>query len=205
MQLNPISAILCDINVHYKIVMRIRVKLNKGRRVHSIPELIAQMKRDWTEPQEVPFEGLHPSPAYQCIFEEPATTEEIDRIRVDVPESLRCFWNQARSAELFRDIVYGQRGMRIMSPEEASMATDLFKQDQDRERDAVFGDLVIGEFFTDFDTFIIRCDQMAPDFGTILAGMPLDSRSDWQTVASDLTEFLNQFVRFKGDKYWEWS
>lgn len=164
-------------------------------------DIITMLKTDWAAPRQAVHHG-EPSPfSLCCEFDAPATAEQIDQIGVSVPESLRQFWLHTQSAALFKDVDYGQWGLRILSPSESLQATQEYLQS--RRRDAVTGDQVIGEFLGDSDVVVIRCDKSAEDFGEVLVALPIDSRPDWERVGYQFEDFLQRYVKSDGDKYWE--
>lgn len=164
-------------------------------------DTIGHLKREWASPREASH-GDAPCPfPLHCQFGPGATSEEIAALDVAVPPELQDFWRESESAELFKDGQYGQWGLQIFSPNQASEATRQYQQE--RQRDAVEGDLVVGTFFGDSDLLIIRCDKTSGDFGNVLIALPLDPRSDWDFVGNDFKQFLDAYVAAQGGKFWE--
>jgi hypothetical protein len=61
---------------------------------------------------------------------------------------------------------------------------------------------VIGKFLGDSDLLVIRCSQSEEDFGNVLVALPLDPRPDWDHVAESLADFLDEYAKTGGEKYW---
>jgi len=141
---------------------------------------------------------------YVCILRPPCSDAEISGTDpLPIPEDLIEFWRVTKSADLFLDQTYGQWGLRILEPELSLHSTDIFKFS--RKADYKPGDLVIGKFIGDSDLLIIRCDKSLVDYGSVIVALPLDSRHDWYQVSQSFTEFLEQYVRTGGEKYWATS
>jgi hypothetical protein len=114
---------------------------------------------------------------------------------------VRQFWLHARSAVLFKDVDYGQWGLRILTPSESLEATKEYLQS--RRRDAITGDQVIGAFLGDSDIVVVRCDNSAKDFGSVLVALPMDSRPDWEDIGDNFGDFIQRYAKSHGEKYWE--
>ena len=125
---------------------------------------------------------------------------------MDVPPSLAEFWTVAAGARLFEDVMYGQWGLVLLSPDAARARTaDFVKR---RPRDALPGDLIVGHFSGDQELLLVRCDPGVPDYSQVLVALPLDRREDWYQAASDFGAFLIEYERAQGAKFWEeldWS
>ena len=120
---------------------------------------------------------------------------------IDVPAPLAEFWRFAGTARLFEDTAYGQWGLVLFSPEEATERTRAFRRE--RLLDYVSGDLIIGEFLGDSDLLLIRCDDEDDDYGHLLAALPIDTRENWFHAAGDFEVFLDKYEKAEGAKYWE--
>jgi hypothetical protein len=51
---------------------------------------------------------------------------------------------------------------------------------------------------------LLRCDRNAADYGSVLIVADIGPRSEWDTAAPSLEEFLVGFMDAHGDKYWEY-
>jgi hypothetical protein len=116
------------------------------------------------------------------------------------PEVLE-FWRSFESARLFEDRRFSQWGLVLVPPHRALALTGTLRRE--RQRDVVNGDLVLGEFLGDSDLLLVRADPEVKDYGSVIVVPPLDPRSGWYRVGSNLTDFLRQYAGAEGDKFWE--
>ena len=166
----------------------------------EIPDLVARLRRDWTNPREA-IHGASLCPfLLHCEFSAAASHEEIKAV-VDVPRPVADFWAIAKSATLFKDGKYGQWGLRVLDPITALERTAQYQRE--RIGDALPGDLLIGEFLGDSDLLMVRRSHDASDYGNIMVVLPLDHRRDWDMVATSFDEFLEQYAIAHGNKFWE--
>ena len=114
---------------------------------------------------------------------------------VTLPPRVARLWALYRSGTLFRDVDYGQWGLKLLSPTEA--ATRSAAERAARPQDFRESDVVLGEFLGDQDLLVVDKG------GTVLVALPLDRRADWYRAAADLPEFFGRYVEGGGDKYWE--
>ena len=108
----------------------------------------------------------------------------------------------SNGAFLFLDEKYGQAGLNLYSLEDLETKINFWLSSY-RANSLIKGDLIIGEFLGDSDFVILRCDQEADDYGTIIISHPYDERRNWFYVKGGFTKFLSDFVRAEGYKYWE--
>ncbi len=148
----------------------------------------------------VPVDGMPPMTFACSLSAHGASEAEIAALPSECPADLVEFWTIARGAKLFEDQQYGQWGLEILEPAQASAMTSLCSTK--RARDFIKGDLVVGRFLGDSDLLVVRCEPGAADFGTVLVAPPIDPRRDWYSVASSLALFLENYVKAGGDKYW---
>jgi hypothetical protein len=120
---------------------------------------------------------------------------------VEVPESLQELWGEASGARLFEDSEYGQWGLVLLAPGVAAKRTNEFREE--RASQCRPGDLILGEFLGDQELLLVRCDRTSPDFGHVVVVLPLDDREDWDDVAPSVADFLEEYERAEGAKYWE--
>lgn len=149
-----------------------------------------------------PVAKMEPPIVVRCTLDSPRpwNREEIEKtLNVKLPDQLVDLWNQSSSLRLFEDCTYGQWGLIVWSANKVLMEQ---KRAEERPRDFLKGDLVIGEFLGDSDLLCLRCNPLDKDFGKVVIALPIDPRPEWYWLDSDLTSFLDQFVDAKGEKYW---
>lgn len=117
----------------------------------------------------------------------------------ELPEDLCEWWNEIEFAELFKDIDYGQSGLKILSEAESCKITK--KCIAERPLDFAKNDVVIGSFIGDLDLLVISCEYES--FGNISVSDPIDKKKDWYKVSSSFTEFLDLYLQEEGEKFWE--
>jgi hypothetical protein len=164
----------------------------------AIRDTLARLAEEWATARSAIHRGERTEFRFECSVEPGPALGDAG---VAMPTSLAEFWNATAGARLFEDKRYGQWGLVLLSPQDARARTRAFADE--RRRDALFGDLVAGEFLGDQDLLFIRCDPASEDFGRVQVAMPLDSRDDWYDAAPDLGTFLEQYERAQGAKYWE--
>lgn len=118
-----------------------------------------------------------------------------------LPGSIKELWSGAHSIRLFEDVTYGQWGLSVLSPDDAIVSTQL--QTASRKSESRPGDLVVGTFIGDSDVLLLRCDEKAEDYGTIVVSLPIYSRSDWPVVGRSLEQFLLDYIACSGEKFWD--
>jgi len=167
----------------------------------DVVDVVNQLLTEWATPRE---------PAYlweakvalempeQCSAERarrPLSLEDC------IPADLREFWGTFFSADLFRDVTYGQWGLRLLDYETSNRRTR--ELNRERPEETRRGDRVIGEFIGDADLLLVRCDPHEPDFGSILVAIGEGWRSEWYPVGDTLSAFLEEYAAYEGQKYWE--
>ena len=132
----------------------------------------------------------------ECRLAGPASTDELTRAwgRAVLPAPVVNLWLTAGGAELFVDVVYGQWGLRVLSPvvSAARSRNEFLERPSDIRPD----DVVLGEFLGDQDLLVVDVD------GHPLIALPLDIRADWYRPAESLGGFLDRYVTFGGEKFW---
>jgi len=163
----------------------------------TIPEIIDLLKSTWSQPAHATHRGIKRRLRFACSFSEEHRVLPED-YPYNVPDEVKDFWAIASTAKLFEDVDYGQWGLEILSPEESASHTESdrgyyppFRQDE----------LIIGKFLGDSDILIVSCGE--DEFGTIRIGLPLDDYPDWPVVGKSFKEFLEEYVKLEGDKFWE--
>lgn len=163
-----------------------------------IAELLFRFRKDWQSPRV----GRSGPLSLVCRFSAGLSDQQLSAVfKVPLPPELTELWNASGDCFLFLDHEYGQWGLHLLSPFDAENETSLFGQE--RARDAMPGDLVIGTFLGDSDLLLIRCDPNAGDFGHLIVATPLDRRADWHVVSTSLGGFLKQYEAAEGAKFWE--
>ena len=117
----------------------------------------------------------------------------------EVPIDAADFWATSRGARLFDDVEYGQWGLHLLSPSASAARTD--QEREERPSEFAPDDVVLGEFLGDQELLVLAPSEEGQR--RILVALPLDGRTDWFAVASDLSEFLERYFDRYGEKYWE--
>jgi len=170
----------------------------------SIDDVLARVRSFGSEPKIVVHRrGPSPFPL-SCTLSKPVpwSADKVESAcSASLPSDLKAFWDKADSARLFEDVEYGQWGLLIWSAEEVIERSP--KIAHERSRDYRPGDIFVGEFLGDSDLLLLRGDRPAADFGQAMIALPIDRRSEWDTVGSSFADFLGRYVRASGDKFWE--
>ena len=111
------------------------------------------------------------------------------------------FWRIAETAELFKDITYGQWGLKILSPMGSRSCT--LAEQKERPEEMRPTDLVFAEFVGDPDQLLVDLSLSNSNRQPIFVKLPIDKRHAWPRVADSFEEFLEMYVRENGEKFWE--
>jgi hypothetical protein len=124
-----------------------------------------------------PEQGVPNNPfKLECSLSEPASRDEIDsawsgsRLDSRVVE----LWSECREALLFRDVEYGQWGLRILTPSKSAQLTT--SERADRPEDLRPDDIVIGEFLGDQELLLFSPSEQGEQL--VLICLPLDPRRE---------------------------
>jgi len=117
-----------------------------------------------------------------------------------LPADILGWWSLVKSAILFKDIEYGQWGLKIHSAEQAFRLT--VNSLEERPHDFKLTDVVLGEFFGDSDLLLVSCEENE-EYGNVFIALPIDERKDWIKVANDFSQFLEKYIKAEGRKFWE--
>lgn len=166
----------------------------------KIADIIGLLKEQWGNPREAVHPGRKCPVLLACSFAT-ASAEPLRQLPARIPDDLRDFWQEVRTATLFEDQQYGQWGVVVLDPEEALFETS--EQAAARPADFVSSDLVIARFLGDSDLVLIRCDPTLSDFGTMTVALPIEPHDSWPVVANSFGDFLEKLTEAQGDKYWE--
>lgn len=164
----------------------------------QIKEIISQLKEEWATPKIVAHQGHETFPLF-CFFEDGLHIPI--EFPLDIPKDLNLFWSLSGHALLFKDAEYGQWGLEILTPEMAIDTTN--KMRQLRPEEFLESDLVFGRFIGDSELLLVNCEPESSKFGHIFVSGPIDKRRDWAQPATSFFDFLNRYVEYQGDKYWE--
>ena len=137
----------------------------------------------------------------ECTFSGPADASEIEQAWAGkaLPSEVAELWSECREAELFRDVQYGQWGLRILSP---GRSVEVFEfQMQDRPSDFVADDVVVAEFLGDLELLVFAPSEEGER--RVMAALELDARNEWYGVGSSLREFFERYLEAQGKKFWE--
>ena len=130
-----------------------------------------------------------------CCLRPPAPSNQIEtNWPMGVPAEVSSFWSMHGGGELFRDVEYGQWGLRIFSPRESAEESARYHALQPNRVSR--SDLIFGEFLGDSDLVLVD------EKGTTYVAAPIDPRDQWYREDS-LSSFLRRYVAASGDKYWE--
>lgn len=123
---------------------------------------------------------------------------------VVLPSELSDIWDNASRINLYVDITHGHWGTIIWSPIEIIENQEWKSIRFYAEEDFQDGDLIVGEFPGNYDlALIVRCDENKQDFGTVIVASSMESRDEWNIVASSIIEFLEKIMEASGLMYWE--
>lgn len=123
------------------------------------------------------------------------------QLNIKLPRELVSLWDLVSELRIYEDINYGQWGLLIWSPHKTLLSQSTTVEAIGQQ--LLPGDLVVGEFRGDLDRVLLRCDPKSTDFGHVIIVDPIDERNDWRTVAHSLSEFLERFLLYPAEKYWE--
>lgn len=161
-------------------------------------KIINQLKAEWSKPRKANHNNEETIQEFACDFSDEVADFSAG-YPLKIPNDLKEFWLNAKEANLFFDVNYGQWGLYIMSPEEALLTTE--REKADRPNDNENEELVIGNFLGDSDKLLIDCSLESA--GRITISRPIDERKDWPIAANSFTEFLTCYMEKEGEKFWE--
>lgn len=168
----------------------------------SIRDVIERARREL--PYVAPDDPFPESPSVCKVFEPvPWSRQELERIfGFEIPDQLAQLWDLCGGMMLYGDDLWCPGGLMICPPS----AEELFRLNsdyQDRKSDSTaLGDLIVGEFRSDLELVLIRCDRSDADYGSIMIVAEMDPRPDWKRVALSIEEFLIKYMDAHGEKYW---
>jgi hypothetical protein len=126
-----------------------------------------------------------------------------NQLGIGLPLEIQALWNNSSELRIYEDVNYGQGGLVIYGPQNlVSLHREKAGQKQWEGRFRQ-GDLVMGELIGDDELVLLRCDPEQEDFGDVIIALPIEARTQWPTVESSLTTFLEKFLESPAEKYWE--
>lgn len=155
--------------------------------------LIDKAKQEWSSPRRAIEHGKETDFKFICEFNI-GFTSEIENI----PNSLGIFYKITNGAILFKDVDYGQWGLKIIPYEELNEFNQNTKEW--RGEDLNDEDLIIGEFLGDLDLVVISLSKI--NYGNISICTPMEPREDWYHLNMNFEEFLERYIAGDGDKFW---
>jgi hypothetical protein len=168
----------------------------------SIEYLLQNLRTDWTVARRV---GEEPGDQYPqllaCTMSPPVPESSYASFPIGntVPAELLEFWRVCGGAELFKDVVHGQWGLRLLSEPDAVAATLEYFANDFR---AVKGDLVVGKFIGDSELLVVRANAGSVDFGKVVVVDEIHKRLNWLVASANFRKFLAQYARRMGRKFW---
>lgn len=126
---------------------------------------------------------------------------------LSLPEELRTVWFYCSSLVINYEKSEGLdiEGIYIYSREQALVRHNYYVKEKEIAKtteDIHKGDLIIGEYMSEHQYVLIRCDENFDDFGSILMTQPIDPREEWPIVGSSLIGFLETYYS-AGEKFWD--
>jgi hypothetical protein len=159
----------------------------------EIDAFIELLKNQYTEPQTFRVGDF----ALQSTLTDEGVS--VNDYPYEIPRDVVAFWSKCRDATLFEDKEYGQWGIRILSPDDALKATIEYKEYwSDMCKDS---DLIIGRFIGDSDLLMVSCDK-SNDYGYLYCVEAINKRDKWMLVSQRFLDFLENYIKWTGDKYW---
>ncbi len=167
----------------------------------SIVDVIERVRR---EPPYVAPNDLFPDNPLECkVFAPVAWNRTVieQTIGVVIPPALAELWNVCGGMVLYGDELWIPGGLVICPPSD-----ELFELNRDHlelwESDVLRGDLIVGRIRGEGTRILLRCDDGAPDYGSVIIVNGDDPRAGWKTAATSLEEFLVKYMDARGEKYW---
>lgn len=157
--------------------------------------IVKKIKSEWSSPRTAFHFGEECPFLLTSSFSAGATERKISKIPTQMRSELKELWRISEKTELFKDQLYQQWGIEILTPEEC--ITETSNQQYTRAKDVHENDLIFGRFYGDSELLLIT------DKGNILLCMPLDPRKEWPELAKTLSDFLENLIKSQGAKYWE--
>jgi hypothetical protein len=126
----------------------------------------------------------------------------------NLPEELLMLWSYCSSLIIHfeKDRGLDIQGIYIYSPDQALVRHKYYYIEElesaKAEKDICEGDFIIGEYISEHQYILIRCDDQSKDFGSIMMTQPIDPREEWPIVGTSLLDFLEAYYS-AGEKFWD--
>ncbi|TAE39863.1 MAG: SMI1/KNR4 family protein [Runella slithyformis] len=156
-------------------------------------EIIIKLKEEWTFPKPIINDGEQSFFKFACEFNAGIYTDD-----AEIPSDLQKFYRISNGAILFKDVDYGQWGLKIIPYGELQSFNDYTRNW--RGDDIEDMDLVIGEFLGDLELVLLSLNDY--EYGQVIICPEIDKRDDWYFLKINFKEFLEKYVEAKGDKFW---
>lgn len=161
----------------------------------NLKNIIEKGIEDWIEPKNTyDDEGefvskLQSNVQYNC-------NDIPINLSINLPTKVYDFYNVIKTGYFFKDIEYGQWGLKIFSLQECREKSNYWRKN--RTDDFDLKRWVIGEFFGDSDLLIYdeRCS-------CLLVATPLDTDEEWEIVGVDFSDFFSKYFEYPLSKFWE--
>jgi hypothetical protein len=156
-------------------------------------EIIERAKEKWSIAKKVSHSGIISDYKHISVFN--------DGIEVkvnNIPQELLALFSISNGLILFKDVEYGQWGLKIYPYPTLLNANEQIKS---WRTDLNKNDLIIGEFYGDSDLIILSLEDY--NFGQVIICTPLDERKDWYFLKMNFEEFLEKYIDSEGEKFWE--
>ena len=169
--------------------------------MRDLEETLGRLRRDFSEGKFVIHrEKLTPF-KLSCSFFDCVDKRLLESKNGKLPDELLEFYSLSNGALLFEDKKFGQWGLELFSIDKLEKETAEYFES--RSADALHGDLVIGKFIGDSDLLVMTCDSSASDHNEIIVSGSIDPRNEWYRVSDGLHNFLSDYAKENGDKFWE--
>lgn len=160
----------------------------------NIPQLIEQLK-------EMSLKISNELSALANVFSAHSAADDDLSDLQHIDAGLLEFWRIAETAELFKDVTFGQWGLKILSPKGSRICT--LAEQKERPEEMRPTDLVFAEFVGDSDQLLMDLSFSNSNRQPIFVKLPIDKRHDWPKIADSFEDFLEMYVRENGEKFWE--
>lgn len=161
----------------------------------NLSAIIEKLKNKWSSPQTAYHRNEKCPFLLTCTFSNGLSDKELSDLPRNFPDELLALWQLSKKSELFKDNLYGQWGIELLTPEESIIETKKLQLTWGNE--TLTGDIVFGRFYGDSELLILT------ENGEILVCTPLDHRHEWIKATESLSEFLEKIADAEGGKFWE--
>lgn len=180
-------------------------KAHNCRFCKEVKTLLVGIKSDGNDYHPISLEDwpTTPVPEYKSWTTLPVSweTAPFQNQAIQLPPQMICLWHHAGEVNLFREIHYRLWGILLLTPLESLQKTDTWQKLF--PDNFITGDLVIGEWLGDDRFVVLRCDEIALDWGSVLIGVPLEARKDWYVVSRSVLQFIKHSLLSPGVPFWE--